>query len=58
MLTMPCQKMLWKNSDYDAMSDYLSNFNWSAMFSVYLTADDLWNGFVEVLNHAIDVLIY
>ena len=55
----PCRikKFLWKNGDYDAMSDYFSNYNWSAMFTVCLTADDLWNGFIDVLNHAIDMFV-
>ena len=51
------KKYLWKNGDYDAMPDYLSNYNWSALFTVCLTADDLWNGFAAVLNNAIDMFV-
>ena len=51
------KKCLWKNGDYDVMSDYFSNLKWSDIFTVCLTADDLWNGFAEILNQAFDIFM-
>jgi hypothetical protein len=51
------KKYLWKNGNYTEMCSYLSTYNWDSMFTVCLTADNLWLGFTSVLNHCIEMFV-
>jgi len=31
----------WSNADFDGMSDYLSNYDWSNLFSTHLTVNSM-----------------
>jgi len=48
---------LWKQGDYSAMAQYLNNYDWSYLISIYLTPDNLWRAFCDVLDEAVDMFI-
>ena len=47
----------WAETDYDAMSEYLYDVDWSQMFTMNLTPDSLWSAFCERLDAAIELFV-
>jgi len=56
-LESPKRKYLWKQGDYVAMAQYLKNYDWLRIVSIYLTPDDLWRAFCDVMHEAVDMFV-
>jgi len=47
----------WDKGDYNSICDYLFSVNRLNVVTVNLTADSLWNAFINVLQTAIDLYV-
>jgi len=54
VLNNTAKHYLWSQGDYEAMSEFLVNTDWSELFMANLTPDTKWSAFCEVLDNAID----
>jgi len=54
VLNNTAKHYLWSKGDYEAMSEFLINTDWSELFMANLTPDTIWSAFCEVLDNAID----
>jgi len=48
---------MWAQGDYQAISEYTNNVNWSQLFTTKLTPDAMWSAFCEHLDNAIDLFV-
>jgi len=55
--TTGIKRYQWSNADFDGMSDYLSNYDWTNLFSTNLTVNSMWSAFSDVLHCAIDLYV-
>jgi len=51
------KRHLWSEGDYDAMRDYLHELDWSQLFTVNFTADEICSAFCDQLDSAIDMFV-
>ena len=48
---------LWNQADYELLSNYLLQINWSDFLSVNLTVDSIWTSFKSILFDAFDQFV-
>ena len=47
----------WASADYASINAFLSQVDWSHLFSFYFTPDDLWNQFKNIIWPIIDMFV-
>ena len=47
----------WDLADYDNIGLYLSDVDWYNLVAMYPSAPALWNVFMSILNHAIELYV-
>ena len=47
----------WASADYASINAFLSQVDWSHLFSFYFTPDDLWNQFKSIIWPIIDMFV-
>ena len=51
------RRCLWSQGDYQAMVEYLSDVDWSSLFTTNFTPDDIWTAFCGHLDEAINQFV-
>lgn len=51
------KRYLWSQGDYQAIVEYLSEVDWSSVFTTNFTPDDIWTAFSEHLDEAINQFV-
>ncbi len=51
------RRYLWKQGDYERMSEHLSAVNWQELFTYNLTPDTIWSAFCQRLDDAIELFV-
>ena len=53
----PTKVYLWKDADFEGMSNYLSQVRWLDMLAVNLTPNSIWHAFRSTINDAIETFV-
>jgi len=47
----------WRDADYEGFAEFLANYDWSQMFSLNPSVNEMWSAFDDVMHYAIDMYV-